>query len=168
MIHIYTGNGVGKTTAALGLALRFLGRGKRVALVQFLKKQPSGEITALARFDGCRVRRFGTENFLIDRPPDREDYREAEAGLAEAERILKGDGVDLLILDEVNVALDLGLVPLTRVEKLIGDCPGETELVLTGRNCPPPLLARADYVSEIREVRHPFRRGVPPRAGVEF
>lgn len=168
MIHIYTGDGPGKTTAALGLALRSLGHGKRVALVQFLKKRPSGEINSLARFADCQVRRFGKEEFIFNRSPDPEDIREARAALAAAEEILRERSIDLLILDEINVALDLGLVPLERVEELVSGCPAEIELVLTGRNCPAALLARADYASEIREIRHPFPSGGPPREGIEF
>jgi cob(I)alamin adenosyltransferase len=168
MLHIYTGDGVGKTTAALGLALRSLGWGKRVALVQFLKNRPSGEIRSLERFENCRICRFGKEGFIFDRSPGPEDFREAQAGQAEAEKIIREGSADLLILDEINVALDLGLIPLERVKKLISSCPAEIELVLTGRNCPAALLARADYASEIREIRHPYRKGAPPREGVEY
>jgi cob(I)alamin adenosyltransferase len=168
MLHIYTGNGPGKTTAACGLALRSLGRGKKVALVQFLKKRPSGEILSLARFENCLVRRFGKEEFLLDRPPEPEDYREAEAGLNEAVRIIRERSADLLILDEINVALDLDLLPPARVIKLIADCPPGIELVLTGRNCPEEILSRADYAVEVREIRHPFRKGDGPREGIEF
>ncbi|MDP8235261.1 MAG: cob(I)yrinic acid a,c-diamide adenosyltransferase [Candidatus Erginobacter occultus] len=168
MLHIYTGNGPGKTTAALGLALRSLGRGKRVALVQFLKKRPSGEILSLARFKNCLVRRFGKEEFLLDRPPDPEDFREAAAGMEETEKILRERSADLLILDEINVALDLELLPPARVIKLIADCPPGIDLVLTGRNCPAEILDRADYAVESREIRHPFRQGKGPREGIEF
>ncbi len=168
MLHIYTGAGTGKTTAALGLALRALGRGKRVALVRFLKKRPSGEVNALAGMKNCLVRSFGRGDFIRDRSPGPEDLREAEAGLAEAERIIRERGADLLVLDEINVALDLGLFPPERVEELIASCPAGTELVFTGRNCPDRILARADYASEIREIRHPSRKGAPPREGVEY
>ncbi len=168
MLHIYTGNGPGKTTAACGLALRFLGRGKRVVLVQFLKKRPSGEILSLARFENCLVRRFGKKEFLLDRPPDPEDFREAEAGMEETEKILRARSADLLILDEINVALDLELLPPARVIKLIADCPPGIDLVLTGRYCPTEILSRADYAVEVREIRHPFRTGDGPREGIEF
>lgn len=168
MIHIYTGDGQGKTTAALGLALRALGWGKRVTLVQFLKKQPSGEGRSLARFENCLVRHFGKEDFLLDRPRDREDRREAAAGLAEAEKILRERSADLLILDEINVALDLGLLPAERVEQLLSGCPPEIDLVLTGRNCPAGILSRADYASEIRKIKHPYRRGRAARKGIEY
>ncbi len=168
MIHIYTGKGPGKTTAALGLALRSLGWGKKVALVQFLKKRPSGELRSLARFADCRIYRFGKEDFLLSRSPDSDDFREAEAGIEEAEKILRERSADLLILDEINVVLDLGLLPRTRVSRLISDCPPEIELVLTGRNCPAEILAQADYASEISTIRHPFDRGGPARPGFEF
>jgi len=168
MIHINTGDGPGKTTAALGLALRSLGWGKRVALIRFLKKRSSGEVKVLDRMKNCLVRSFGREEFIRDRAPGPEDYREAEAGLAEAERIIRERSADLLILDEINVALDLKLFPPERVEKLIADCPPEIELVLTGRNCPDRILALADYAVEIRSLRHPWEKAVPARPGIEY
>ncbi len=168
MIHVYTGDGQGKTTAALGLALRSLGRGRTVVLVRFLKGQPSGELISLARFGNCRVLSFGREEFIRGRTPGREDRREAEAGLAAAETILKERSADLLVLDEINAALDLGLLPVERAEELVAGCPAEIDLVLTGRNCPEAILARADYASEIRELRHPFPDGGPPREGIEY
>ncbi len=168
MIHIYTGDGRGKTSAALGLALRALGRGRKVALVRFLKNRPSGEVDALARFENCRVKSFGKAEFILGRSPDREDRREAEAGMAEAEKILGEKSADLIILDEINPVLDLQLLPRERVEKLISRCPEEIDLVLTGRNCPENILSRGDYASEIRKIRHPWREGEPPRAGIEY
>ncbi len=168
MIHIYTGDGQGKTSAALGLALRSLGRGKKVALIRFLKNRTSGEVTALARFENCRVKSFGKAEFILDRSPDREDRREAEAGMAEAEKIIGEKSADLVILDEINPVLDLQLLSLERVEKLISLCPPEIDLVLTGRNCPEAILSRGDYASEIRRIRHPWPEGGPPRAGIEY
>lgn len=168
MLHIYTGDGAGKTTAAIGLALRALGRGKRVALIRFLKKRPSGEVNVLAGMKNCLVRSFGREGFIRDGSPGTEDLRQAAAGLAEAEKIARERSADLMILDEINVALDLGLFPVERAEKLIASCPAGIELVFTGRNCPEQILARADYASEIREIRHPYQEGVPPREGVEY
>ncbi len=168
MIHIYTGNGPGKTTAALGIALRSLGWGRKVALVQFLKMRPSGELRSLVRFADCRVCRFGKEDFLLGRSPDSDDRREAAAGIEEAEKILRERSADLLILDEINVALDLRLLPPERVIRLISNCPPETELILTGRNCPEAILGLGDYVSEITSLRHPFDGGAPAREGVEY
>ncbi len=168
MIHVYTGDGQGKTSAALGLALRSLGRGKKVALIRFLKNRPSGELTALARFDNCRVSSFGKAEFILGRSPDKEDRREAEAGMAEAERILGERSADLLILDEINPVLDLRLLPPERIEQLISRCPEEIDLVLTGRNCPTTILSRADYASDIREIRHPWKKGAPARPGIEY
>ncbi|MFH1038904.1 MAG: cob(I)yrinic acid a,c-diamide adenosyltransferase [PVC group bacterium] len=168
MIHIYTGDGKGKTTAALGLALRSLGWGKRVCLIQFLKMRPSGEIASLTRFENCRVLRFGSEECILARPPGQDDRREAQEGLDRAEEILREKSADLLILDEINLALDLGLLDAAGVLSLIAGCPPEIELVLTGRNCPGGILSRADYVSEIREVRHPYRKCIAARQGVEY
>ncbi len=165
MIHVYTGDGKGKTTAALGLALRSLGWGKRVCLIQFLKAQASGEVEALTRFENCRVFRFGSRECLLDRPVSREDRRAAREGLKRAEEILREKAADLLILDEINVADRPATAGDGRVRNLIEICPPAVEMVLTGRNCPAEILAVADYVSDVREITHPYRKGIAERQG---
>jgi cob(I)alamin adenosyltransferase len=168
MIHVYTGNGKGKTTAAIGLALRSLGRGRRVALIQFLKGQDTGEIKGLARFKNCKIRRFGTEHFITEEAGTELDRQLAEEGCSWAEEILRDKSADLVILDEINVALHLKLIEITRLTDLIASCPPEIELVLTGRNCPPEIISLADYAGEIKEIRHPYKDGVTAREGIEY
>ena len=168
MIHVYTGNGKGKTTAALGLALRSLGRGRRVALLQFLKLRETGEVRGLAEFKNCTIQQFGRENFITEETADELDRQLAEEGCSRAEEILRDKAADLVILDEINVALHLKLIELERVIDLIAACPPEIELVLTGRDCPQEIISLADYVSEIKEIKHPYRKGIIAREGIEF
>jgi|AntAceMinimDraft_9_1070365.scaffolds.fasta_scaffold272929_1 cob(I)alamin adenosyltransferase len=168
MIQVYTGNGKGKTTAAIGLALRSLGRGRRVALLQFLKLNETGEMRGLSRFENCQVQQFGTSDFITEETAKELDRQLAQEGCSRAEEILCDKAADLVILDEINVALHLKLIKLERVIDLIAACPPEIELVLTGRDCPPEIISLADYVSEIKEIKHPYRKGIIAREGIEF
>ena len=104
----------------------------------------------------------------LDRPVSREDRRAAREGLKRAEEILREKSADLLILDEINVAVDLQLLEMDRVRNLIEICPPAVEMVLTGRNCPAEILAVADYVSDVREITHPYRKGIAERRGIEY
>jgi len=169
MIHVYTGTGKGKTTAAAGLALRALGWGKKVCLIHFLKGgRASGEDRILERIRSCRVARFGRGCLLRRETVRPIDRREAARGLALAGSVLAGREADMVILDEIAVAVHFGLLPAAEVEKIVRSCPRRIELVLTGRRCPRSLLRLADYASEIRELRHPYRLGVAERRGIEF
>ena len=168
MIQVYTGNGKGKTTAAIGLALRSLGRGRRVALLQFLKLNETGEMRGLSRFENCQVQQFGTSDFITEETAKELDRQLAQEGCSRAEEILCDKAADLVILDEINVALHLKLIKLERVIDLIAACPPEIELVLTGRDCPQEIISLADYVSEIKEIKHPYRKGIIAREGIEF
>jgi len=166
-VQVYTGEGKGKTTAALGLALRACGSGLRVFLVQFAKGRPSGELAALARFaDLVTVRQFGREGFILGEP-EPEDRELARAGWQEARRAATR-GHDLLILDEIGIALHYGLVDTAEVLALVRDKPAGLELVLTGRRMPDEILQAADLVTEMREVKHYHARGVPARRGIEY
>lgn len=169
MIHVYTGTGKGKTTAAVGLALRALGWGKKVCLIHFMKGgRASGEDRVFERIRSCRVARFGRGCLLrreTIRPIDR---REAAKGLALAGAVLAGRRADVVILDEIVVAVHFGLLPAAEVEKIARSCPRRIELVLTGRRCPRSLLRLADYASDVREVKHPYQRGVKGRRGIEY
>jgi len=167
MLHIYHGDGKGKTTAAMGLALRMAGRGERVVIAQFLKSEDSGERLALAQLPGvellplpdCLPFTFQ----LTER--QREEERERYAGmLARLEEL--APQADLLVLDEVCDAIDVGLVALDDVLSLLDGHSGET--VLTGRQGQEELLSRADYVTRMRKEKHPFDRGEVAREGVEW
>ncbi|HID73934.1 MAG TPA: cob(I)yrinic acid a,c-diamide adenosyltransferase [Thermoplasmata archaeon] len=167
MVHVYTGNGKGKTTAAVGLAVRARGRGLRVLIVQFMKGGvPYGEVGPLRNL-GIEVHQFGRPDFVDPHDPNPADIRMAGEALSfAAERIRSGE-YDLVVLDEVNVAAAWGLVPLESVLSLVKERPEHMELVLTGRYAPPELIEAADLVTEMREVKHYFRKGVTARDAIE-
>jgi len=168
-IQIYTGSGKGKTTAALGLALRAVGHGLRVCMVQFMKNDRHvGEVLA-ARLLAPNLSIFpmGPRGFIRDtpRPVDVQMAREA---LEFSRRSIEEEKNDLIILDEINVALHFGLLTLGDVLGLIDLKPRSTELILTGRDAPPELIKRADLVTEMTAVKHYFDRGVQARKGIEW
>jgi len=168
LVQVYTGEGKGKTTAALGLALRACGHGLKVFLAQFAKGRPSGELQALARFaDLVTVRQYGREGFIVGEPSP-EDVRLARAGWQEVREAAARAEHDLLILDEIGIALHYRLVQPAEVLDLASAKPASLELVLTGRKIPPEILQRADLVTEMREVKHYHTRGVEARKGIEY
>ena len=167
MIQVYTGNGKGKTTAALGLALRACGAGLKVYIAQFIKGRNYSELKALRKFRAnLTIEQFGRGCFI--KTPGPVDRELAQNGLKKISQIISEKKFDLVILDEINVALDLKLFAVQDVLKLIEKSPQETELVLTGRNAPPEIIDRADLVSEIQEIKHYFKKGVKARRGIEF
>lgn len=166
-LQVYTGNGKGKTTAAFGLALRAAGAGLRVFVVQFAKAQPTGEREALRRFvPQVEVRQFGTGSFITGEP-SAADIAAAREGLACARAAVSSGSWDLLVLDEASVAVTLGLFPVDELLALVDAAGGRMEIVVTGRGADPRLIERADLVTEMREVRHYFSRGVQARRGIE-
>jgi cob(I)alamin adenosyltransferase len=168
-IHVYTGDGKGKTTAALGLCLRAWGHGRRVQVVQFMKGRIDyGELLAARKMEGLDIEQYGRPDFVNPKDPDPEDVRLAGEGLERALELLKDPSVDLLVLDEVNLAVSWGLVNGKRVVDGLKGRPAAMEVVLTGREAPEELLELADYITEMREVRHPFQGGTLARKGVEF
>ena len=167
MIQVYTGNGKGKTTAALGLALRAAGAGLKVYIAQFIKGKPYSELKGLRRFKNIKVEQFGRGCF-IKKSPARIDKELAQKGLERVKNILSTKIYDLVILDEINIALQLGLLDLREVVKILKDAPKKVELVLTGRYAKPGILKSADLVTEFREVKHYFRKNIPARKGIEF
>lgn len=170
LVQIYTGDGKGKTTAAVGQAIRALGHGYRVYMLQFMKGSTNyGElITAAASLPGFKIVQSGRHEFVDRANPAPVDVRLAEEGLALAGRVVMSGEYDMVILDEINVALDFGLIPLEEVLTLVKNKPVKIDLILTGRDAPPALLDVADLVSEVREVRHHYRNGVQAREGIEF
>ena len=166
-VQIYTGDGKGKTTAALGLALRAAGAGLRVYFGQFIKNGDYSELTGLARFADCiTVAQFGLGRF-VGREPAPADREAAQRGLQEIRRALVSGAYDLVIGDEANVAASRGLIEEADLLALIDLRPPQVELVLTGRGAPAVVLARADLVTEMRAVRHYYDRGVAARVGIE-
>ena len=168
MLQIYTGDGKGKTTAAFGLALRAAGHGWRVLIIQFMKGDPGyGEIVAAQHVPSLEVQQFGLPTFVERGNPRPEDIEQARLGMAAARAALVDGGYRMVVLDEFNVAVDYGLVKLADALELVDSCPATVELVLTGRGAIKELLERADLVSEIKCVRHPFEKGVVNRVGID-
>ena len=165
-IQVYTGNGKGKTTAALGLALRSAGAGLRVFVGQFLKHGDYSEIKALSRFDTVTVEQFGMGKFVRGKPSD-EEKAAARNGYARLCTILKEKSHDLVIVDEGNVAVTCRLISEKELLALMDKKPATVELVITGRGALPAVMDRADLVTEMNEVKHYYHQGVSARKGIE-
>ncbi len=166
-VHIYTGDGKGKTTAALGLALRAAGAGLKVFFAQFLKNGTYSEHRALERFsDLIQVRQYGRGCFVSGKPKD-EDIEYAKKGLEEVKQIIGSGKYDLVVLDEINIAVYFGLIDVDEVLELIRQKPANVELVLTGRRADSRLIEVADLVTEMKEVKHYYKKGVLARVGIE-
>ena len=167
--HIYTGNGKGKTTAAAGLALRAIDAGWKVFILQFIKAEPSGEMVSLKRLSpgNVRIRCCGRGRFIKGQPSCA-DVKHAVDGLKVARREMLSGKYGMVILDELCVACSIGLVELEMARDFIAQKPAGVELVLTGRNASGELVALADLVSEIKEVKHYMNNKVPARKGVEY
>jgi len=168
LVQVYTGDGKGKTTAALGLALRAAGWGYRTFIGQFMKGQDCGElhsITHLAPY--VTIEQFGQPNLLqLDRPAP-EDIALAQHGLSRIREVLASGDYQIVVMDEICVALHFKLARIKDVLELIERRPPGVELVLTGRRAPQAILDKADLVTEMVELRHPYQRGVPARRGIE-
>lgn len=165
--QVYTGNGKGKTTAAIGLAVRAAGAGFKVLFAQFIKGIRYSEIAALERFgDLITVRQYGRSCF-IDREPQQEDIDAAVKGLREVANFLEAGNHDLVILDEANVALHYGLFALEDFMDAILNRALKCEVVSTGRDAPREIMDAADLVTEMVEVRHYYTRGITARIGIE-
>jgi len=180
-VQVYTGHGKGKTTAALGTAFRAVGHGLRVCIVQFLKAGwESGERLAAERLaPELEIRAFGATQWgdrskasagapWWELPPSEEDRSQAREAMEFARGALTGGEWDIVVVDEVFGALAYGLVSLNEVMELIRTKPAQVELILTGRDAPPEVIEAADLVTEMVEVKHPFRRGVKARKGIEY
>ncbi len=169
MLQVYTGDGKGKTTAALGLALRASGHGWKVRIIQFMKGSPDyGEVEAVKHVPGLEFTQTGLPTFVERGNPSREDLAEAQRGLELARAAVASGAYRMLILDELNVAIDYGLVKLADALALIDSCPRDLELVLTGRGAKREVIERAALVSEVREVKHPYQLGIVNRVGVDY
>jgi cob(I)alamin adenosyltransferase len=166
-VQVYTGDGKGKTTAALGLALRAAGAGLRVYVAQFVKGMHYSELDALKRFeDLIAVKQYGRSCF-IKRDPEQADVDAAREGLEEVRKLLAEDAPDVLILDEANIAVFYRLFSAEELMEVIDSRPEGVEVVVTGRKAPSELLEKADLVTEMKEVKHYYARGVEARKGIE-
>jgi len=168
LIQVYTGNGKGKTTAALGLIIRSLGRGKRVCLIQFMKKNFSyGEIKFLSENSDLIIYQYGTDQLIDPNAPDPIDFKEAAEAYRKTEEIIASGNYDLLILDEINVAVKWGLLSLKEQLKIFEE-KNKLEIVMTGRYADPQIIEKADLVTEMKEIKHYYNAGVEARKGIEY
>ncbi len=169
LVELFTGNGKGKTSAALGVAIRALGHGLRVHIVYFMKGDyPYGEQKTLSQLPGISFARFGQKEFVDPANVKPEEKEQAKQALEEARRAVLGGEYDLVVLDEVNVAAAWKLVDVEDVIELIKQKPEKVELVLTGRYADEKLIALADLVTEMKEIKHPYRKGISARKGIEY
>ncbi len=168
-VHVYTGNGKGKTTAALGLAVRAIGAGKKVYIGQFMKSDAYHEIKALRQhLPTITLEQYGHGTCLVSKKSLRDhDYQMAKAGLERVSEVLRHDNYDVVIADEINVAAYFGLVSETEILALIDQRPPTTELVLTGRYATDRVIDKADLVTEMTEVKHYYQKGILARDGIE-
>jgi cob(I)alamin adenosyltransferase len=167
LIQVYTGNGKGKTTAALGLALRAAGAGHKVYICQFLKGRYCSELASLRKLRNIRVEQFGRRLFIRG-VCEKKDIVLANRGLESVNEALKTKKCDIIVLDEINVALKLKLLKLKDVISFIKNTPKKTELILTGRHAHPKIMKMADLVSFVQNRKHYYRKGIKARRGIDF
>ncbi|MHC1573336.1 MAG: cob(I)yrinic acid a,c-diamide adenosyltransferase [Candidatus Syntropharchaeales archaeon] len=169
-VHVYTGNGKGKTTASLGLAFRAVGHGFKVHIVQFIKaikkKEYYGELVSSEAHRNLTIAQFGIG--FVGTHDAEADKAVANHALRYAEEIVQSGKYDLVILDEINIAIHYKLIDLDEVIEMIKNKPEELELVLTGRYAAPEIIAIADYVTEMKMIKHPYLNNVKSRVGIEY
>jgi len=166
-IQVYTGNGKGKTTAAFGLALRAAGAGLKVYIGQFLKKGEYSELNSINRFkDLIKIEQFGGKRY-IGQEIKEEDRKLAKKGFEKIKEIIFSGEYDVVILDEINVALYFKLIPENDLIDLIKNKPSDVELILTGRYASSRIIEIADLVTEMRKIKHYFSKGITARKGIE-
>ena len=183
LVHVTTGDGKGKTTSSLGLAVRALGSNLRVYMIQFLKSGTTGELFTIKKhLPGMEIEQFGVDaikerqqnldqfrdkgsKFVFN--PDEQEKEAANLGFQHAKKIINSKEYELVILDEINVVLDKGLIPIKEVLDLIENH-GNVELYFTGRDAPQEIMDKADYVNIVKSVRHPWPKGIKARKGIEY
>jgi cob(I)alamin adenosyltransferase len=169
LVQVFTGNGKGKTTAALGTILRAAGHGFRVFVVFFLKgNYDHGEYDSLTKLPGVTVAGFGLRRLLDPANVDPEDIKQAKLALESARDAVFGDKYDLVVLDEVNIAVEYKLIELDDVIDLVKRKPEKVELILTGRYADKRIIEMADLVTEMVNVKHPYEKGINARKGIEY
>ena len=169
LVQVFTGDGKGKTTAALGTAIRALGQGQRVYIVFFMKGgYPYGELNILSQLPNVDVASFGSLEFVDPANIKPEEREQARLALSVGREAVLSGNYDMVVLDEVNVAVAFKLIPLDEVIKLIRDKPPKVELILTGRKAAPELIKQADLVTEYLKIKHPYDKGIESRRGIEY
>jgi len=168
-IQVYTGDGKGKTTAAIGQAIRAAGHRLRVMMIQFMKgKINYGELEAVKQILGFTIEQYGGPEFVNKNNPDKEDIEWAQKGWSRAKEVIQSGKYDMVILDELNIALDFGLIALDEVIEGMKSKPKHLELILTGRYAPREIMELADLVTEMKEIKHPYQKGIQAREGIEY
>lgn len=165
-IHVYTGNGKGKTTAALGLAVRGIGAGKKVYIGQFVKGMRYSEVEVMEKLPNLEIHQLGLDCF-IDKEPEQKDIEAAKEGLEICGEILRNGEFDIVILDEITIALYFKLFSVEDVLKIIKGRDPRVEVVLTGRYAPEELIEAADLVTEMKEIKHYYSKGIESREGID-
>jgi len=169
LVIVITGNGKGKTTSAFGQALRAIGQGYKVFIMQFMKGRDYGEYKAAEKYlPRLTVRRSGLDSFVMRDNPAPVDIELARQGFETAKKAVASGKYNMIILDEINVAVDFKLIPLQDVIDLIKNRPPEIDLILTGRYAPKEIQKLADTVSEVKEIKHHYAAGIKDRAGIEY
>lgn len=167
-IQVYTGNGKGKTTAALGLALRAIGAGKKVFIGQFVKGMHYSELDAIRNnLKDIEIKQYGLDCFIVNEPEEK-DIIAANKGLDEMKNVILSGRYDLVVMDELNIALYYKLFDVKEVLDILKRKPDHTEIVITGRYAPEPIIEIADLVTEMKEIKHYYRQGVEARKGIEL
>ena len=166
-IHIYTGDGKGKTTAALGLAIRAAGYGMKTYIGQFMKGQHYGELTALRDHPCITIEQYGDVECVHREEITQKHVDQAQQGLKQARKAMHSHQFDIIILDEINVAVWFDLIKAEEVLELLRERPKNVEFILTGRHAPEAFLEMADLISEVKEIKHYYNRGVKARTGIE-
>ena len=169
LVIVITGNGKGKTTSAFGQALRAIGQGYKVLIIQFMKGRSYGECIAAEKYlPRLTVHRSGLDSFVMRDHPAPADIELARQGFELAKKVVASGKYDMVILDEINVAVDFKLIPLQDVIQLIENKPPSLDLILTGRYAAKKIISLADTVSEVREIKHHYAAGIKDRAGIEY
>jgi len=166
-VHLYTGDGKGKTTAALGLALRAVGAGKKVYIAQFVKGMHYSELNALIRFPEIELKQFGLDCFIINEP-NLKDIDAAQNGLIQVSEVIIQNHFNLVSLDELCIALHYHLVDILDVVNILKLKPADQEIIITGRYAPKELYQIADLITEMKEVKHYYKMGTEARKGIEY
>ena len=165
-IQVYTGNGKGKTTAALGLSLRAVCAGKKVYFAQFIKGMKYSELNAEKYLPGFSMKQYGNESFIYDEPTE-EDIRLGKEGLKECSELLSSGEYDVVVLDEINIALYYKLFTVEEVIEVLDNRSAGVEVILTGRYAHEKIIEKADLVTEMKEIKHYYEMGVQARVGIE-
>ena len=168
MVQVYTGNGKGKTTAALGLALRAAGRNMKILIVQFMKKWDYGELHSVKLIPNITLKTFGTKDFVYKGKAKKIDYEEAEKAFICGMEGVHSGKFQMVIFDELNMALYYELLDLNEVTNKLKEKPENIEIIITGRKVMPEIVELADLVTEMKEIKHPYQKGIKARKGIEY